>query len=84
MSYKPNEIEFLKNLGERIRKLREEKGLSQEKLSFACNLHRTYISSVERGERNIAVINLAKVADALGVSLNQLFDGIDNLKDDNT
>lgn len=82
MSYEPNETEFLKKLGHCIRAIREEKGLSQEKLSFECGLHRTYVSSVERGERNIAVINLRKIADALGVPLTQLFTDLDNPDDE--
>ena len=48
-------------------------GLSQEKLSFKCDLDRTYIGSVERGERNIAAINLKKIAKALNISVSELF-----------
>jgi len=47
--------------------------MTQEQLSFKCGLHRTYISSVERGERNIALINLEKIVSALHVSLAQFF-----------
>lgn len=47
--------------------------MTQEQLSFKCGLHRTYISSVERGERNIALINLQKIASALQVSLAHFF-----------
>ena len=47
--------------------------MTQEQLSFKCGLHRTYISSVERGERNIALINLEKIVSALQVSLAQFF-----------
>jgi transcriptional regulator with XRE-family HTH domain len=81
MSYETSEKQFLQKLGQRIRSLREAKGLSQEKLSFECGLHRTYISSVERGERNIAIINLKKIASSLDVSLSQLFDGLDSNED---
>jgi transcriptional regulator with XRE-family HTH domain len=81
MSYKPSETEFLKKLGLRIRTIREEKGFSQEKLSFECGLHRTYISSVERGKRNIAVINLRKIADALGIPITHFFVDLNNLDD---
>lgn len=82
MSYEPDEAEFLKKVGQRIRTLREQRGLSQEKLSFECGLHRTYVSSVERGERNIAVINLRKIASALGVPVAHLLIDTDTPDDD--
>lgn len=81
MSYDKSETEFLEKIGQRIRTFRETKDMSQEKLSFKCSLHRTYISSVERGERNISIINLAKISTALEISLAQIFDGI-QYKDD--
>ena len=52
--------------------MRIELELSQEKLAFACDLDRTYIGSVERGERNIAVINLRKIAKALNSNVQSL------------
>lgn len=64
-TYTENEQIYLMQVGTRIRELRIAIGLSQEKLSFACNLDRTYIGSVERGQRNISVINLNKIAIAL-------------------
>ncbi len=66
-SYSKDEKIYLINVGERIREKRIAMGFSQEKLSFACNLDRTYIGSVERGERNISIINLKKIAEALKV-----------------
>lgn len=72
-SYKKDDKIFLKQLGSRIRDLRHENGLSQEKLSFESDLDRTYIGSVERGERNIAAINLKKISKALNISISQLF-----------
>jgi transcriptional regulator with XRE-family HTH domain len=71
--YKKTDQIFLEQLGSRIRELRIEKGLSQEKLSFECGLDRTYIGSVERGERNIAAINLKKISKALNISISNLF-----------
>jgi len=61
--------------GERLREVRLEKELSQEKLAELAGLHRTYVSSVERGERNISLVNIEKLAVALGVSLKDLMPG---------
>lgn len=63
---------YLEQLGNRIRELRTEAELSQEKLAFACDLDRTYIGSVERGERNISVINIRKIANALEIKVSVL------------
>lgn len=54
-------------VGERVRALRMKKGLSQEELGFESGLHRNYIGGIERGERNVAVVNLVRLAKALGV-----------------
>lgn len=59
--------------GERIRNLRKQRGFSQEALALACNLDRTYIGGVERGERNVSLINIYKIAEALGVDVKELF-----------
>lgn len=55
-------------VGQNIRRLRLAKGLSQEQLAFEVNLHRTYIGDIERGQRNVSVVNLQKIADGLGVT----------------
>ncbi|MBY0458655.1 MAG: helix-turn-helix domain-containing protein [Gemmataceae bacterium] len=58
--------------GRRLREVREGAGLSQEKLAELATLHRTYVSSVERGKRNISLENIERLAVALGVSLRDL------------
>ena len=59
-------------LGEKLRKLRQKKGWSQEELGFEAGLHRNYIGGIERGERNVGVVNLAKLANALSVRPREL------------
>jgi transcriptional regulator with XRE-family HTH domain len=59
--------------GTRVRMLRTKKGLSQEAFADLCGLHRTYIGAIERGERNISLENIEKIARALGVNVQFLF-----------
>lgn len=54
--------------GERLRALRNAKGISQEQLAFEAALARSYVSGIERGLRNVALVNICKLAKALGVS----------------
>ena len=65
MFYMKNTI--LKQFGATVKKLRNKKGWSQEDLSEKSGLHRTYIGSIERGGRNVSLINIEKIAKALGV-----------------
>lgn len=66
-----------KDLGKRIQELRKGKtGLSQEKFALKIEMDRTYFASVEAGRRNISIVNIKKIADGLGVSLSELFEGI--------
>lgn len=60
-------------IGQRIRDLRKAKGFSQEEFAHEVGLDRTYMGSVERGERNIAVLNLIKIARTLKVEIGELF-----------
>ncbi len=67
----------LVKFGKRVRALREAAGISQEALASQAHMHRTYLSGVERGERNISLINIVKLARALNISTSQLVVGID-------
>ena len=60
-------------IGYRLRELRTEKGLSQEKFSFECELDRTYIASIERGKRNVSIANIEKIAKAFDISVSDFF-----------
>lgn len=66
-------MDIKESIGERIRELREQQKLSQEKLAEFANLDRTYINSVEKGKRNISIINIEKIANALGYTLREFF-----------
>ena len=66
-------------IGFALRNYREIEGLSQEQLSFKANLHRTYIGSVERGERNISLINIITLCKALKIKPSELFKIFDDL-----
>jgi len=70
---KKRDAQIQQHFGDRVRELRKQKKLSQEALALACDLDRTYIGGVERGERNISLLNIQKIADALGVSARELF-----------
>ena len=62
-----------KQLGKKLRELRKKSNLSQEELGFRAGIHRTYIGAIERGEQNISVDNIHKLAKALKVPVSELF-----------
>ena len=63
---------ILIKFGERVREIRKEKGLSQEELAHKADLHRTYIGMIERAEKNITLVNIEKIANALEVEIANL------------
>jgi transcriptional regulator with XRE-family HTH domain len=65
-----------RRFGRAVRERRKVLGLSQEEFADLCGLHRTYMGGVERGERNISLINVEKIARALDISLVRLFRGV--------
>lgn len=65
--------ELISLLGQRIRSERMKLGLSQEAFADKAGVHRTYMSLIERGKNNVTLINYAKIVDALGLSLHELF-----------
>lgn len=64
---------ILKLFGKRLKKFRKTKGLTQEQLAEKAGLHHTFIGAVERGSKNPSLESIAKIAEALGISLRELF-----------
>jgi transcriptional regulator with XRE-family HTH domain len=62
-----------RRFGRAVRKRRERLGVSQEEFADLCGLHRTYMGGIERGERNVSLVNLEKIARALKIGLSALF-----------
>lgn len=69
-----NKKDILIKFGQRVRDERMKLGLSQEELAARAGLHRTYIGMIERAEKNITLENIGKIASALGIKINTLFD----------
>jgi transcriptional regulator with XRE-family HTH domain len=65
---------LLKEFGDRVKQLRLQKNISQEKLSFLTGFHRTYIGMIERGERNISLSNIAVFAKVFEITISELLD----------
>lgn len=65
--------DFRVQFGRRVREMREGLDLSQEELAERAGLHRNYIGGIERGERNVAILNVVRLAEGLGVTLAELF-----------
>ncbi len=70
-------METRKKFGSHLRSIREEKGFSQEDLASIAGLHRTYVGSVERGERNVSLDNILALAKALNCRSSKLFECFD-------
>lgn len=67
------QTDILKKFGLTVRRIRASKGISQEAFADLCNLHRTYISDVELGKRNVSLENIEHISNALGLSISELF-----------
>jgi transcriptional regulator with XRE-family HTH domain len=68
---------LLAALGQRIRELRTKQGYSQEAFADKCGVHRTFMGTIERGESNLSFHNIVKVSITLGMTLAQLFSGLE-------
>lgn len=73
-------IFLLEEFGERVKDLRRKRGFSQEKFALKINMDRTYLASVEAGNRNISLKNIEKIANGFGMSISELFEGVENEK----
>lgn len=72
-----NTQNILEYFGKALRRLRQERGLSQETFAAQCGLDRTYVSSIERGKRNVALKNIATIASVLNISISKLFQEVE-------
>ncbi len=69
----PLETDIRVRFGRRLRGIRQERGLSQEERAFKAGLHRTYVSSAERGQRNVGLVNVERLAQALDIDILDFF-----------
>ena len=69
-------IMITKDFGLRVKKLRTQMGLSQEKFALQIGIDRTYLASIEKGMRNVSLVNLEKIANGFHISLSDLFMGL--------
>lgn len=67
----------LEKFGQRVRQLRKKAGYSQESFADECGLDRTYVGGIERGERNVSLLNIERIAKTLGISLSDLMNNVD-------
>lgn len=74
------EDNFLRLVGMKLRDVRKSRGISQESLAEKCGLHINYIGGLERGERNVTLLNLSKVSNALEIPIDELFSYIRNFE----
>jgi transcriptional regulator with XRE-family HTH domain len=72
-----DDAEFFREIGHRLRSRRDERGWTQAELARRCDLHKAYIGFVERGERNVSLVNLRRIARVLRVRLSDLLEGLD-------
>ena len=66
-------MDIKEKIGKRLRQLRIEKGFSQEKFAYECNLDLTYIASIEQGKRNVSIVNIEKIVKALNITFTEFF-----------
>jgi len=76
-----SEYDILNIFGENVRRLRRRLNISQEELAHRADLHRTYIGMIERAEKNITLVNIQKIANALEVKIEDLFKELANGND---
>ncbi len=74
--YSKSEQKTMAEFGIKVRQLREAEGLSQEKLAEHTDVHRTYISGIERGRQNISLLTMKKLSQALSVEMKELVSGL--------
>lgn len=75
------EKEIRVKFGKTLRRLRKNHGISQETFADKCDLHRTYISDIERGERNVSLENIEKIAKVLNIQISELFREVETEND---